>query len=224
MRAGTAKMTFSSGPWAWDVLPLLQQRILGCRREREKTHTNKAQSCTSCDAGCSSKSLQCGVSCLGNMAVQVLQLQFSCSPLGCNPFQENSCGNSVVYPWFDLTGFYLVFPPPSFYLFIHPAAMRCVTRVMQSRIYSEFSQWGVTGAMVGTAVNIQRRGGGFGVVASYHVGQCVSAFYYTQPAYKNIIRGLRMVIRSIQTLFTTLVIWCRPGSSGDTSTSHGKGG
>lgn len=91
---------------------------------------------------------------------------------------------------------------------------------MQLCIYSEFSQWGVTGAMVGTAVHIRRRGGGFGTVANYHSGavcQCVLLF---PTSYKNIMRGLRMVVRLIETLFTTLVIWCRPGSSGDTSTNQ----
>lgn len=159
-------MTLRSGPWSCDVLSLLQQCILGCRRERKTIHTNKVASCSPCDAGRSLKSLQCCLSRHVNMAVQVLQLQFSCSPLGCNPCQENSCGNSVVYPWFDLT---------SFYPFIHPAVRRCVTDAMQSCIYSEFSRWGVTGAMAGTAVHIRGRGG-FCVVAIYHaraVCQCV---------------------------------------------------
>lgn len=98
LSTGTAKMTLRSGPWSCDVLSLLQQCILGCRRERKTIHTNKVASCSPCDAGRSLKSLQCCLSRHVNMAVQVLQLQFSCSPLGCNPCQENSCGNSVVYP------------------------------------------------------------------------------------------------------------------------------
>lgn len=93
---------------------------------------------------------------------------------------------------------------------------------MLSCIYSEFSLWGVTGAMVGTAVHIRRRGGGFGMVANYHAGavcQCVLLF---PTSYKNIIRGLRMVVRFIETLFTSFffVIRLCPGPSGDASTSQ----
>lgn len=91
---------------------------------------------------------------------------------------------------------------------------------LQSCIYSEFSQWGVTGAMVGTAVHIRRRGGGFSMVANYHAGAVCQCVLLSPTSYKNIIRALRMVVRFIETLFTTLVIWCRPGSSGETSTNR----
>lgn len=87
---------------------------------------------------------------------------------------------------------------------------------MQRCIYSKLSQCTVE-SPVKMAVHIQWCGRGFGAVC----GECVSVFPFLIPTnYKNIIRGLRMVIQSIKTLFTIVVIWCRPGSFGDTATNQ----